>query len=143
MEHYPLGMKAPARIEFLRPLIDFVESCAKSRGAGETRLREIDLAMEELLVNIFNYAYPGRSGDVEILCRIDDAGRLLVDIADEGIPFNMLSRQDPDLEAGIEERDIGGLGVFFVKQLVQGIQYRRESGRNILTLTIDPAPPLP
>jgi serine/threonine-protein kinase RsbW len=134
-------MRAPARLEFLHPLIDFVESCAKRQGAEEARLREIDLVIEELLVNIFNYAYPERSGDVEIVCRTDDTGRLVVDIADEGIPFNMLTREDPNLEAGIEERRIGGLGGFFVKQLVQDIRYRREKGRNILTLTIDPAPP--
>ncbi len=134
------GIRVPARLDNLYPLLEFVASCAKRQGAGEQRIREIDLVMEELLVNIFNYAYPDRSGDVEITCRSDEAGRLLVEIADQGVPFNILTRDDPDREAGIEERTVGGLGIFFVKRLVREIQYRREGERNILTLTVDPAP---
>ncbi len=127
----------------LYPLLEFVTSRAKQQGAGEERIREIDLVMEELLVNIFNYAYPEQPGDVEISCQINDAGRLFVEIADEGVPFNILTRDDPDCEAGIEERKIGGLGIFFVKQLVQEIQYRRDGGRNILTLAIDTGQAVP
>ena len=140
MAHLPADIRAPAVLDSLHPLTDFVASCARRQGAAETRIREIELVLEELLVNIFNYAYPDRPGDVEIVCSLDDAGRLLVEIADEGIPFNILSWSDPDLDAGIEERKIGGLGVFFVKQLVQEIRYRRDDGKNILTLTIDSRP---
>lgn len=140
MIRFPADIRMPARLESLHPLIDVVLSCARQQGAGEKRIQEIALVMEELVVNIFNYAYPDRPGDVEVVCRLDDAGSLLVEIADEGVPFNILTRKDPDLEADIAERHIGGLGVFFVKQLVQQIRYRRENGRNILTLTIDPAP---
>jgi anti-sigma regulatory factor (Ser/Thr protein kinase) len=110
------------------------------QGLGQERLQEIELAMEELLVNIFNYAYPDRLGEVEIACRLADDGRLLVEVADQGVPYNILSREDPDLKAGIEERNIGGMGVFFVKQFIRDIRYQREGGRNILTLTIDSAP---
>jgi serine/threonine-protein kinase RsbW len=133
-------MRVQARLDNLYPLLEFVASYAKRQGAGEERIRQIDLVMEELLVNIFNYAYPQRPGDVEITCRIDDDGRLLVEIADEGIPFNILTRDDPDRESGIEERTVGGLGIFLVKRMVREIRYRREAGRNILTLTVDPAP---
>jgi serine/threonine-protein kinase RsbW len=140
MTHFPAEIRVPARLESLYPLIDFVASCARQRGIGEKRIREIDLVMEEILVNIFNYAYPDRPGDVEVASRLDDAGSLLVEITDGGVPFNILTRTDPDLEAGIEERQVGGLGVFFVKQLVREVRYRREHGKNILTLTIDPAP---
>lgn len=124
-------------MESLRPLLAFVRSSAMQQGLGQERLQEIDLVMEEILVNIFHYAYPDRPGDVEVSCRLADDGRLLVEVADQGVPFNMLSREDPDLKAGIEERSIGGLGVFFVKQFVRDIRYHREEGRNILTLPID------
>ena len=143
MVQFPTAIKVPARLDNLYQLLEFVASCAKQQGAGEERVREIDLVMEELLVNIFNYAYPEGAGEVEIACRIDDAGMLLVEIADGGVPFDILSKGDPDREADIEERPIGGLGIFFVRQLVQDIQYRREGGRNILTLTVDPAPAAP
>ena len=124
-------------MDSLHPLLVFVRSCAMQQGLGQERLQEIELAMEEILVNIFNYAYPDRLGEVEVACRLADDGRLLVEVADQGVPFNILSREDPDLKAGIEERNIGGLGVFFVKQFIRDIRYQREGGRNILTLTID------
>ncbi len=142
MVQFPTEIRVPARLDNLYKLLEFVASCAKQLGAGEERIREIDLVMEELLVNIFNYAYPEGPGEVEIACRIDDAGRLLVEIADEGVPFDILARGDPDLKAGIEERMVGGLGIYFVRQLVQEIRYRQEGGRNILTLTVDPKPTL-
>jgi serine/threonine-protein kinase RsbW len=137
MTQYPAGIRLPARLDNLYPLLEFVTSCARRQGAGEARIRAIELAMEELLVNIFNYAYPDQPGDVEIVCRPDDDGRLLIEIADAGIPFNILTRDEPDLDAGIEERSVGGLGIFFIRQSVRDIRYRRESGRNILTLTVD------
>jgi len=140
MTQIPEEIRLPARLDNLYPLLSFVTSCAKRRGAGQERINEIELAMEELLVNIFNYAYPDRSGDVVIVCSSDNAGRLVVEIADEGIPFNILTRAEPDIDAAVEQRSIGGLGIFFVRQLVEEIAYRREGGRNILTLTIDPAP---
>jgi serine/threonine-protein kinase RsbW len=146
MTQIPEEIRVPARLDNLYPLLEFVASCAKRIGAGEERIREIELVMEELLVNIFNYAYPdrsGRSGDVTIACRPDDAGRLLVEIVDDGIPFNILTRDEPDLYSGIAERRVGGLGIFFVRKLVPEIGYRREGGRNILTLTVDPAPAPP
>ncbi len=135
-------IRVPARLENLYPLLNFVTSCAKRCGAGRERLTEIELALEEILVNIFNYAYPDRRGDVAIRCGCA-AGRLLVEIADDGVPFDILTRAEPDRDAAIEQRSIGGLGIFFVRQLVQEISYRREGGKNILTLAIAPAPQSP
>ncbi len=140
MTNIPEEIQAPARLDNLYPLLAFVTSCAKRHGAGQERIREIELVMEELLVNIFTYAYPDRPGDVVIVCRSDDAGSLRVEIADDGIPFNILTRGEPDIDTAIEERNVGGLGIFFVRRLVKEIGYRREGGRNILTLTLDPAP---
>jgi len=136
-------IRVSAKLDNLYPLLNFVSSCAKQCGAGPERLTEIELALEEILVNIFNYAYPGGQGDVAIRCRCDAGGRLVVEIADDGVPFDILTRAEPDLDAAIEERNIGGLGIFFVRQFVQEIGYRREGGRNVLTLAIDPAPQSP
>jgi serine/threonine-protein kinase RsbW len=136
----PEAIRAPAKLESLQPLRGFVASCAQRRGFGPKRIREVELVMEELLVNIFSYAYPDRPGDVELSCGGDDAGRLLVELRDAGVPFDILASADPDLRSSIEERNIGGLGIFFVKRLVQDIRYRREEGKNILTLSVDPAP---
>jgi serine/threonine-protein kinase RsbW len=137
------SVKLPARLESLHPLLGFAASCAERRGIGPARVQEIELALEELLVNIFDYAYPEGPGDVTLTCRDGDAGGMQIEIADDGIPFNILTREDPDLESGIEERSVGGLGIFFVKQLIREILYRREKGQNILTLAVDPAPAAP
>jgi serine/threonine-protein kinase RsbW len=143
MAQCPAKIKVPAKMEFLYPLLDFIVSCAEGQRFGLSRILEVELVMEEILVNIFSYAYPDRSGEVEIVCQSADEGNLLIEIADEGVPFNILTQKDPDPKAGIEERSIGGLGIYFVKQLVQEIQYQRENGRNILTLRIDSAPTSP
>jgi len=134
------SIRLPARLESLHPLLAFAASCAQKRGIGPARIQEIELALEELLVNIFNYAYPDRPGEVALSCGDGDSGGMRIEIADEGVEFNILNREDPDLDAGIEARAVGGLGIFFVKQLIGDIRYRREKGQNILTLAVDPAP---
>jgi len=140
MTQIPANIRVPAEIGSLQPLLEFVGSCLTSQGFGEERLREIELAMEEILVNIFNYAYPDQKGEVEISCRCDGGNGLLVEVSDQGVSFDPLSLVvEPDLQADVAERAIGGLGVFFVKQLIPGVRYRREEGRNILTLPIEPA----
>jgi serine/threonine-protein kinase RsbW len=138
MTQIPAHIRVSANIDSLHTLLAFVGSCLESNGIGQERLREIELAMEEILVNIFNYAYPDRQGEVEIACGFDDGGGVQIEVSDQGIPFDILARGDPDLQVDIAERKIGGLGVFFVKQLVPAIRYRWEEGRNILTLPIDP-----
>ncbi len=140
MAAIPDTISAPAKLESLPLLLGFVDSCAERQGFGPERMREIELVMEEILVNIFSYAYPEGAGDVEIACQGAEAGKLRIEVCDRGVPFDVLDRTDPDLEADIDERRIGGLGIFFVKQLVQDIQYRRAGEKNVLTLSVDSAP---
>lgn len=124
----------PARLDSLYESLSFVLSCARQHGFGAERLSELELAMEEILVNIFKYAYRGaETGEVDISCS-DHDGNLIVEVVDSGVPFNLLGASDPDITAGVDERAIGGLGIFFVKQLMDDVQYRREEDRNKLTL---------
>jgi anti-sigma regulatory factor (Ser/Thr protein kinase) len=140
MTQIPANIRYPANIGSLEPLMSFVRSCLQSQGIGPERVGEIELAMEEILVNVFNYAYPDRTGDVEVACRLDNGEGLLVEVLDQGVAFDPLTLVAPDLEGDIAERPIGGLGVFFVRRLIPGIRYRREEGRNILTLPIAAEP---
>jgi len=125
-------IKLPARIEYLQTFMDFVSSYAREQGFSQKRINEIELATEEALVNIFNYAYEGNNGDVEITCKLDNNKRFVLEIVDSGAPFNVLSVEDPDITADISERQIGGLGVFLMKKLMDSIQYRYEGDKNIL-----------
>lgn len=133
------GATFPAQIESLYPFLEFVLSCAGDCGVDEARRRDIELVMEEILVNIFDYAYPDRPGEVSIRCGTTAAGKgnaFVIEIADRGVPFDILSVSEPDLDAGIEERPVGRLGVFMVKKLMDGVRYRHEDGQNIVTLEI-------
>jgi serine/threonine-protein kinase RsbW len=124
----------PAKIEYLYECIHLVSSCAKQLGFEKKSIKKIELSTEEALVNIFNHAYKDESGDVEISCMIDHEDRLIIEIKDSGVPFNMLNVQEPELNLDIDNYNIGGLGIFMIRSLMDDVKYRRESGVNILTL---------
>jgi serine/threonine-protein kinase RsbW len=126
----------PAQLASLQTFIDFVTSCARNQGFNRKKIHEIELAAEEALVNIFNYAYEEKTGDVEIVCKIDEDERFILEIIDTGVPFNVLSVEDPDISADISERRIGGLGIFLIKNLMDSVHYRREGDKNILDLIV-------
>jgi len=130
-------IKSEAKIEHLERLIDFVAGHAEMAGFTVNRINEIELAAEEVLVNIFQYAYPGTDGDVVIDCRSEDDVGLILEILDNGIPFNILEVPDPDVTAAISDREVGGLGVFFIKEMVDEARYRRKGNSNILTLVFN------
>jgi len=130
-------IRSAAKLEHLERLIDFVAGHAEMAGFNVNRVNEIELAAEEVLVNIFQYAYPGTDGDVMVDCRIEDDVGLILEISDNGEPFNILDVPDPDVTADISDREAGGLGVFFVKKMVDEARYRRTGNSNILTLIFD------
>jgi len=130
-----LTIKLPAKLENLERMVKSVSDCARAQGFGQKRTSEIELAAEEGLVNIIHYSYPEKSGEVEIICSADD-DYFMIELIDSGIAFDMTSLSDPDVNAGRDERKIGGLGVFLIKKMVDKVKYRRENDRNILDLII-------
>jgi len=130
-----LSIILPAKIENLESLIQSVSNCARAMGFDQKRVSEIELATEEALVNITSYSYPEGSGKVEINCKQGERS-FIIEIIDTGIPFDVTSLPDPDIAADIDDRKIGGLGVFLLKKVMDRVDYRRENNRNILTLTV-------
>jgi serine/threonine-protein kinase RsbW len=127
-------LRAPATLESLKQFMQFVSHFAGMHGFAQRRVREIELATEEALLNILNHAYSyGHKGDIEIKCEIRDDGALMIRIVDTGIPFNLLALADPILNAPLSEREPGGLGVFLIRQMIDEIRYHRDGNRNILT----------
>ena len=124
-----------AKLENLGRLIASVSDCAKAQEFEQEKISKIELAAEEALVNIIHYAYLERPGDVEMICKMD-GGRFVIEIIDWGIPFDVTAMPDPDVTAGIPEREPGGLGIFLMKKVMDEVRYRRENDRNILTLTL-------
>lgn len=94
----------------------------------------IHLVVEEIVLNIVDYAYPeGEDGYLEV--RIGNDGKTLaLEFRDHGIPFNPLEMPEPDLDLPLEERNIGGLGIFLTKEMMDNVRYRYENEENILTL---------
>ena len=131
-----MKLKAEAKIERLHELIQFVSKSATRHHFSKKRIGEIEIATEEALVNIIENAYPDASGDLEISCNLDSSKRFIIDIVDSGVPFDALSISDPDLDTGISEREIGGLGVFLIKKLIDEVKYRREGDKNILSFMV-------
>jgi len=109
---------------------------ARNQGYSEKRIHQIELALEEALVNVCRYAYPENYGDVEVVCR-EEEDRLVVEIIDSGVPFNPGDVPDPDTKpCTVREKKIGGLGCFLIRKMADEVRYRREGGRNILTLVL-------
>jgi len=96
---------------------------------------KLRLSIEETVENVVQYAYKDSIGWMEVETNLDEKGFLLtVTLKDAGKPFNPLERPDPDINLPLEEREIGGLGIFLCKQLMDEVAYRYEDGCNILTM---------
>lgn len=94
-----------------------------------------NLALEEAVVNVMTYAYaPDAQGELTLEA-IADQRVLTFILTDMGVPFDPTAKEDADTTLGVEERPIGGLGIFLVRQLMDTVDYQRADGRNILTLT--------
>lgn len=121
----------------LARLYAFLDRQADAYELEDLLLMQIKLALEEAVTNVILYAYPEKvDQDIRIDMNYENK-RLTIVITDTGIAFNPLARQEPDLTLSLEERPIGGLGIYLVKQLMTEVTYNRSDGKNILTMTKD------
>lgn len=123
-------------MDHLGELIHFVSCYAQKAGFNRSRIKEIELATEEAVVNIISYAYPDETGGIEIRCNKDKDADIVIEIMDTGMPFDPLTLPEPDIKAHLSQRKVGGLGISLMRKMVDGISYRREKGANILTFVI-------
>ena len=126
-------IQCAATLAHLARVAAFVEECADRFDLAAKQKFAALIAVEEAFVNICSYAYPEGAGEVEIACTTEDEA-LVLEIADAGRPFDVLSLPDPDTTSGLMDREIGGLGVHFIRNLADEVSYRRENGRNILRM---------
>jgi sigma-B regulation protein RsbU (phosphoserine phosphatase) len=121
-----------AEVENLKPVLEFIAAPLHERGCPESLIKQIEIASEEVFVNIARYAYPPVRGDAKILLSIGK--EVVIIFSDEGKPFDPLESKDPDISLSAEERVIGGLGIFMTKKIMDYLSYSYKDGRNILTL---------
>ena len=116
-------------------VIDFVGEELEKYDCPAKALFQVEVAIEEILVNIMNYAGLTAGDGVEVRCDVlDDPLRVVVQFLDGGIPFDPLAARDPDTSAeALMDRE-GGLGIFMVKQMMDEVSYTYENGKNTLTI---------
>jgi anti-sigma regulatory factor (Ser/Thr protein kinase) len=125
-----------AKLENLTEVLAFVDEYLESAECSTKTQISIDIAVEEIFVNIASYAYTPDIGDADIEIGSDDGNKSVwITFDDTGIPYNPLAKEDPDVTLTAEERAVGGLGIFMVKKSMDKMDYRYENGHNILTLT--------
>ncbi len=112
-----------------------IEAFGERHSVSARIMFNVNLAVDEILTNIISYGYP-QGGDHEIIIRLSlDAGTLVVVIEDEARPFDPLHTKAPETEVPATERPIGGLGIHLVRKVMDRLEYRREEGKNVLTMT--------
>ncbi len=112
----------------------WVNNTCKEWNIDENLANKLDMCAEEIFANVAFYAYPEKTGSIEAYLTKSD-GKIIFEFKDEGVAYNPLKKPDPDITLPPEERPIGGLGIYMVKEMTDDITYKRENEKNILTLT--------
>ncbi len=118
----------------LAPLAETVDALAEELGWDAASAMHINLVLEELAINIISYGYPdGRAGQFDLWLEATPA-EVRLRLEDDGDPFDPFAVAPPDLSLELDDRPIGGLGIHFVRNFMDAYAYRREAGRNCVTL---------
>ncbi len=124
-----------ARNENLDAVLQFVDEQLEEAGCSMKTQMQIDLAVEEIFVNIANYAYDPEIGPATVRVEVEpDGSAVSITFIDHGVPYDPLAKADPDVSLSAEDRKIGGLGIFLVKKSMDDIKYEYVNGSNILTM---------
>ena len=124
-----------AKIENLNEVLAFVDEQIEEAGCSMKIQMQIDVAVEEIFVNIAHYAYTPEVGPATIRVEItEDPLAAVLTFIDHGVPYDPLAKEDPDVSLPAEERQIGGLGIFMVKKTMDDVEYEYKDGQNILKI---------
>ena len=129
-----MELRVKATDESMQAVNDFIHSIIP-QDCDAMLLNQIDLAVEEIFVNIAHYS---GSDEAVINCTYEVSGAgigiLQIVFIDSGKPFNPLEKEDPDITLSVEDRQIGGLGIYMVKNIMDSVTYEHTDGQNILTV---------
>jgi serine/threonine-protein kinase RsbW len=131
-------LELPAVLDGLPRLVEATGMFCKAAGIGVGPQGRIELVLEEVFVNICNYAYRDGKGNASFTFGVDDSGQVRIEVRDSGTPFDLRAAESPDTTLDVQDRPIGGLGIHLVRTLVKALNYRQEGGRNCLELVFSP-----
>ena len=123
-------IKIEAKIENISAVQDFVNVLLAD--CPPKIQNKIAIAVDEVFSNIARYAYYPEVGEVTV--RVAASDEITIEFEDSGAAYDPLAKDDPDVSLSAEERDLGGLGIFMLKNIMDSVEYRRDGDRNILTI---------
>jgi len=125
----------PGRFDSLAAIGEFVACAAEDAGLDARAIYAVQVAVDEACTNIIEYAYGGEGrGEIECTCRINKEG-LTVILRDDGCSFDPDCVSEPDLDACLVDREVGGLGLYFMRQLMDEVSFEfEEDAGNVLTM---------
>lgn len=134
-----MPMKFNASLEHLGEMLGFIRSFLQSQNCASAFIRKVELASEEALVNIISYSHSkNRDVFIDISCEKKADGKFQITIIDDGLPFNPKDyHTQVDFNLPIEDRKIGGLGIYLMHKLCKDIEYQRDDDKNILKLIFE------
>lgn len=115
--------------------MSYVTGLAAEVGVPPEKVSRLNLAVEEWATNVCRYAYRGRNGSVWVAVRCEGP-TLVVELSDEGSPFDPTAAAEPDISLPLSERSPGGLGLLFMRRMVDELRYRRDGHRNVVTFAV-------
>ena len=119
----------------LEKVSQFIDEIGEELGLSMELIMNLNLVMEEMVVNVISYAYPeGTDAEIELLAK-SDANELTLVLSDQGKEFDPTTKKDSDMSVNPAERELGGMGIYIVKNLMNKVTYQRLEGRNLLTMT--------
>ena len=128
-------MTVDAHVDSLDVILEKLEEMIEDREFSPKSMMQMHIAVEELFVNIAHYAYPKDApGKAEVEMDIDDDNVVTMVFKDSGQPYNPLAKDDPDVTLAVEEREIGGLGIFMAKKSLDSMEYEYTNNQNVLTI---------
>ena len=127
-------LKLINRMEELERVNQFVEEIVDELGLDMEMQLNLNLVIEEMVVNVISYAYPeGKTAEIGLLAE-SDGKELTFVLSDKGIAFDPTKKESADMDANPAERDLGGMGIYIVKNIMNEVSYQRLEGKNLLTM---------
>ena len=127
-----------AKVDNLHEVLAFLEEQLETHNASMKVINVMSISLEEMYANVCMYAYPNNEtpGNCAISIWFED-NNVFVRLVDDGIEFNPLAKEDPNIHAAAEERGVGGLGIYMVKEYMNECTYDRKDNKNIFTMKKD------
>lgn len=123
-------LKIEAKLENIEPALEFINTELEEHGCRVDVMQRIDLALEEMLVNVSQYAYEGKTGDAFVEVSFPEKDMVQLDIRDKGVIYDPTKKEDPDVSIPLKQRKKGGLGIYMTKMVMDEMYYEYKDGFN-------------